>query len=172
MAISAVQTGCTVLRQSFAVLFQFPWLYLSSVLFSPSFSPTSREIKLRKHRNPKSPNPSNFDEIFQYLFPSYTEVESWNTSSPSPHGRKEVVKTLCSEWMKHSIGINFSVELCPGETIAQLPSENCILSIQVRYQKACGLEVWGLSIHLLRHTPWVISSHEGKKQCPVKEKSC
>lgn len=114
MAVSIVQTGCTVLTQSFAVLFQLPSPYLSSALLAPSFSPTNREIKLRKPRKTKNSNLQFLGKSFSTCFHPELGWKDEISLLPFPMGKK-VVKTLCSEWMKHFVvnhfGNNFSVEL-------------------------------------------------------------
>lgn len=53
------------------------------------------------------------DKMFQYWFPSWTRMESWNIFSPSPYGNNSCENFLVR--MKHFIvnnfGINFSIEL-------------------------------------------------------------
>lgn len=165
MPVSIVQTGWTALTQSFIIFFQLLLLYLSFTLFSPSFSPTNREINLRKSQKNKKPKPLISGEMFQYLFPLWTGLETSNLCSPSPHGKK-IVQTLCSEWMKHFVvnnfGTNFWVQLDCAQGASRawgrwshsweacwVKPEMSIYS--VRHPRVCGLQVWGpSSVCLLR----------------------
>lgn len=115
MAVSVVQTGCTVLTQSVAVLLHLPSSYLSFALFSPSFSPTNREIKLRKKQKNKTPQTFNFYGNVSVLVSTLNRGGKLKYLFSLSPWEKKVVKTLCSEWMKcfvvNSFGISFSVEL-------------------------------------------------------------
>lgn len=103
-----------VLTLSFVLLFQLPSPYLSSAAFSPSFSPTGGKVKLRKKQTNKKPQSNTSGEVFQCLFCLEVCLIVKISLLPLPMGNK-ILRTLCSQWMKHlavnHVGINFSVEL-------------------------------------------------------------
>lgn len=105
-----------VLTQSFLLLFQLPSPHLCSAAFSPSFSPADGKIKLRKKKTRKKqkPQPITSGEVFQCLFWPELWLIVKISLLPLPMGT-EILRTLCSQQMKHlvvnHVGIYFRVKL-------------------------------------------------------------